>query len=53
MADGETQNIQGFLSDILVIIMEHITPYGHCLNVEHLVMKVTCPDVSEKSSQKR
>ena len=43
MADGKTQDFQGFLSDNRVIMVEPMTPYGYRLIVEHPLTEVTCP----------
>ena len=52
MMDGKTQNMQGFLADMPVIIVEYAMPYGYGLSVEHLLTKVTCPAVSTDASTK-
>ena len=52
MVHGKTQNIQGFLSDSPVIIVEHTTPYGYRLSVEYLLTKVTCPAMSTDTNTK-
>ena len=46
MVDGETQNFQGFMSDLPGIIVKYITPYGYCLRVENPLTNVICPGVS-------
>ena len=52
MADGKTENSQGFLSNMRVIIVEHATPYGYGHSVEHLLTEVTCPAVSVNTNTK-
>ena len=52
VVDGQTQNFQGFFSDMPGIILKHTSPYGYRLSVEHLLMKVTCLAVSTDPSTK-
>ena len=52
MVYGETQNIEGVLSDNTGIIMERTTPYGYCLSVKHLFTEVTCLSVSTSTIAK-
>ena len=52
MVDGEPQNIQGFPSDMPVIIMQYATPYRYCINTDHPLTKVTYPAVSTDTNTK-